>query len=184
MYSVLENNPVIAAVKSEAQFELALKSDVDIIFLLQSNIMCIEEFIKRSHTSEKYIFLHIDMADGLGRDSAAILYLKSLGIDGIITTRGNLVRIAHENGLKTVQRFFVLDSKSIETSLETLKTSKADMVEIMPGIMPKIIKIFSSEVAVPIIAGGLINDKKEVIDALSNGAVAISTSNEDIWFEK
>ena len=184
MYSVLENNPVIAAVKNENQFELAIKSGVDIIFLLHSNIMYIGDFIKKAHEAGKYIFLHIDMADGLGKDSAAILYLKSLSIDGIITTRGSLIKIAHENGLKTVQRFFVLDSKSIETSLETLKTSKADMIEIMPGIMPKIIKIFKDAVSTPIIAGGLISDKKEVIDALGSGADAISTSMEEIWFEK
>ena len=34
---------------------------------------------------------------------------------------------------------------------------------------------------VPVIAGGLIADKEDVIQALDAGAVAISTTNESVW---
>jgi glycerol uptake operon antiterminator len=51
----------------------------------------------------------------------------------------------------------------------------------MPGIASKIINIIQNKVKAPIIAGGLINNKKDVIEALSSGAVAISTSSSELW---
>lgn len=57
-----------------------------------------------------------------------------------------------------------------------------DAVEILPGLMPKIIKKLCSTVNVPIIAGGLISDKEDVMNALTAGAVAISVTNQRVWF--
>ncbi|NLM61842.1 MAG: glycerol-3-phosphate responsive antiterminator, partial [Clostridiales bacterium] len=34
----------------------------------------------------------------------------------------------------------------------------------------------------PIIAGGLISDKEDIITALAAGAIAISSTNHDVWF--
>ncbi|MEG1720939.1 MAG: glycerol-3-phosphate responsive antiterminator, partial [Pseudoflavonifractor sp.] len=34
----------------------------------------------------------------------------------------------------------------------------------------------------PIIAGGLIADKEDVTSALSAGAIAVSSTNREIWF--
>ena len=52
------------------------------------------------------------------------------------------------------------------------------MVEIMPGIMPEIIERLKIEIKIPIIAGGLISDKKDIIAALSVGADAEGMINE------
>ena len=34
----------------------------------------------------------------------------------------------------------------------------------------------------PVIAGGLISDKEDVIEALDAGAISVSTTNQDVWF--
>ena len=39
----------------------------------------------------------------------------------------------------------------------------------------------SKELRVPIIAGGLISDKEDVMAALKAGAIAISSTNESVW---
>jgi glycerol uptake operon antiterminator len=57
-----------------------------------------------------------------------------------------------------------------------------DYVEILPGVMPKVIKRINNLIHVPVIAGGLIADKEDVLAALSAGAVSISTTNEAVWF--
>lgn len=57
------------------------------------------------------------------------------------------------------------------------------MVEIMPGIMPEIIERLKIEIKIPIIAGGLISDKKDIIAALSAGADAVSTTKTGLWSE-
>ena len=37
-------------------------------------------------------------------------------------------------------------------------------------------------VSVPVIAGGLISDKEDIIAALDAGAASISTTKEELWF--
>jgi glycerol uptake operon antiterminator len=102
-------------------------------------------------------------------------------VDGIISTRTNIIKMAKEEGVFSIQRFFILDSHSIDTTLESLKSSKADMIEIMPGIIPKIIKRLKESVDIPIIAGGLIETKEEIKEILKSGAFAISTGKEELW---
>jgi glycerol uptake operon antiterminator len=55
------------------------------------------------------------------------------------------------------------------------------MVELMPGIIPEVLRRFTAEVDVPVIAGGLVTDRRQVIDALSAGAVGVSTGCQTLW---
>lgn len=52
----------------------------------------------------------------------------------------------------------------------------------MPGIIPKVLKEIRGYTDIPIIAGGLISDKKDIMAAFAAGADAISTTKEDLWF--
>ena len=175
----LEINPIIAAVHDH-QFEAALASPADVIFCLKASILKIAEQVKAAHAQGKCIFVHIDLADGVGKDRAGIEYLKCVpsgdprNVDGIISTRTQLVRQAKEKGLIAVQRFFALDSKGIESISENLENCSSDFIEIMPGVIGKIISRFSGG-NIPVIAGGLIETKKEVLSALECGALAVST---------
>lgn len=183
----IEDFPIIAAARHSEEFLAAVDSPCDIIFWLSPNIMTLKSDLAkaRSHPNgdDKKIFVHIDMADGIGKDSAGLEYLAYLGIDGIISTRGNLIKAAKESGLMTVQRFFILDSHSVVTAFETIKSSRPDMIEIMPGLMTRQISLFAETTDIPVIAGGLIETKSDVIGALSAGASAISTSKKELWFE-
>ena len=85
-------------------------------------------------------------------------------------------------GLLTVQRFFVLDSMALFNIGRQLATAEADAVEILPGVMPKVIRKISGSTDKPIIAGGLISDKEDVINALAAGAVSVSSTQRAIWF--
>lgn len=174
-------NRIIAAVRTKADFYDALASDVNIIFELSPDILTISQNIKLAHESGKRIFVHLDLAEGIGKDRSGIEYLKKLGIDGIISTRLNIIKFAKDAGLFAVQRFFILDSQSFNTTAETLKASKADMIEIMPGTVYKVIRKLASQTATPIIAGGLIDTEAEAAEAFSNGASAVSTGKKSIW---
>ena len=176
----LERSPVIAAVPNN-MLNAALESPVDIIFNLKVSILEIEECIKKAHQKGKRIFVHIDLADGIGKDKMGVQYLAGLGVDGIISTRAQLIRYAKETGLITVQRFFALDSKGVESIGEMLSATNPDLIEIMPGIASKIIKRFVPY-NIPVIAGGLIETKSELTEALKNGAEAISTGKKELWY--
>ena len=52
----------------------------------------------------------------------------------------------------------------------------------MPGVMPKVLKEIRAYTDIPIIAGGLISDKKDIMAAFDAGADAISTTKQELWF--
>ena len=177
---MLEQAPVIAAVQDN-KWDEAIRSPANIIFYLQANILSLKEKVDEAHKNDKLLFVHIDLAEGIGRDRSGVEYLTKLGIDGIMTTRSQLVRFAKENGLIAVQRFFLLDSKGFENINEIIDNTTPDMIEIMPGVIPKAVERFSSGM-VPVIAGGLVETKQEVTQALNAGATAISTGKQELWY--
>lgn len=136
------NKKIAAAIRTEKDFSKALKSRVDVVFLLHSNIITVNQSVKEIHSAGKKAFVHLDFAEGIGKDRAGIEFLAKNGVDGILTTRTNIVRMAKEYNLTTVQRFFIVDSHSLNTSMESIKISKPDIIEIMPGIVTKKIKEF------------------------------------------
>ena len=172
---------IIAAVQNHIEFEDALNGNTSLIFDLNSSILTLEKTIENVHARNKKLFIHIDLAEGIGKDKEGVQYLKNLGVDGIISTRSNIIKYAREAKLSSIQRFFVLDSKSVNSITETVKVSKPDMIEIMPGVIYKIIRNLKEELNIPIIVGGLIETQEEIDQALKEGALAISTSKKTFW---
>jgi len=176
----LEQNPVIAAV-GEDKWEEALASPAQVLFHLSAELTTIRERIRQAHEAGKLLLIHIDLAEGIGKDRVGIRYLASCGVDGIISTKAQLIRCAKEQGLLTVQRFFALDSKGMESIDEMLRITNPHLMEIMPGVIGKAIRRFSQG-RVPVIAGGLVQTKQEVTEALSCGATAVSTGQKSLWY--
>ena len=129
----------------------------------------------------KKVFIHMDFTEGIGKDRAGMEFLKMMGADGILTTKTNMIRPAKEAGLITVQRFFIVDSHSLGTSVDSIKISKPDIIEIMPGVVTKKIKEFADKASMPIIAGGLVETVEEVRAALQAGADVVSTGEAELW---
>lgn len=172
---------IIAAVKTEEDFCVALNSSVTHIFLICSNIMTIDGQLERAHKLGKKLFVHVDMSEGIGRDAAGVEYLAQHGVDGIITTRTGIIRAARELSLPIVQRIFAIDSQATKTSANAAGNYHPSFIEIMPGVIPKVIGKFCANTDIPIIAGGLVETREEVSAALASGAVAVSTGNRTLW---
>ena len=171
---------IIAAVRSRYEFEKAVTSEAENIFLLSANIIELLWYINTAKAHGKRLFLHMDMTEGLGKDASAVEYVSKLGVFGVISTRGNIIKAARALGLCTVQRFFIVDGQSVKTALETVHQTKPSYAELMPGLVYKAIKEFSSE-STPIIAGGLVSTAEEIKAAFEAGAVAVSTSESSLW---
>ena len=179
--SVFSSRKVAAAVRTREDFEISLTSKVDVIFLLYSSIMNLESYIKKAHEAGKKIFIHMDFVEGVGKDRAGMEFLKSIEADGILTTKTNMIRPAKDCGLITVQRFFIDDSHSVDTAVESIRIAKPDVVEIMPGVVEKKIKEFAQKVSMEILTGGLIEFKSDVDMAINAGATAVSTASRELW---
>ena len=178
----LHDAPVIAAVKSDEDLSRALTSDCAAIFFLYGTILNIASLVNAAKEAGKIALVHVDLIEGLsGRDNIAVDFLaeKTLA-DGVISTRPNLIRRAKELKLISVQRFFLLDSIAYENVLR--QSSNADIVDILPGAMPRVLSRLASQLRQPLIASGLLADKQDVISALGAGAIAVSTTSEPLWF--
>lgn len=175
-------NLVIAAIVTLDKLETAIKSQCKTIFLLTGTIFNLQDSIDKIHQAGKKVYVDVDLMEGFGKDPVFLEYLSNvLKPDGIITTKGNLIKTARSLNLFAIQRIFVFDSKSFNSGIDSVTKIKPDAVEILPGIMPKIIRKARDEAKLPVISGGLILDKEDIDDAINAGAIAITTSNELLW---
>lgn len=180
----LKTRPVLAGVRDPRQIEPAIRHGVGVLFILGGDIFALQESVAKTHAEGRLIFAHVDLIKGVGRDEAGVRFLaKHVGIDGILTTRSNLVTPARREGLIVVQRLFVLDSESLTAGLPTVEKAAPDAVEVLPGV---ILPIIAQELTVrgtlpPLIAGGLIRTAAQVEAVLGAGAVAVSTSQTSLW---
>ena len=182
LHDALEEAPVIAAVKDMEGLRLSLETDCTVIFVLFGDICSIADIVEAGKVGGKLVVVHLDLITGLSTKEIAVDFIhKYTRADGIISTKPALIKRARELGLGSVLRFFALDSLAIESIRRQLTLVTPDLVEVIPGPMPKVIKRLAEGIRVPVIAGGLISDKEDVLAVLDAGALAISTTNSDVW---
>ena len=185
-YDAVEANPVIAAVKNDAGLQAAVEmEEIQVIFVLYGDVCTIPEILERIKAAGKKAMVHIDLIAGLSAKEISVEFIaRQTRADGIITTKPALVRRAKELGIFAVLRFFVIDSlalKNIENLEMQCGTSRPDFIEVLTGVMPKVLGRIAKVSRIPMIAGGLITEKEDVIAALSVGAIAVSSTNQDVW---
>lgn len=182
----VEDNPIIAAVKDDEGLQTSLTTETGVIFILYGDICTIPDIVKKIKDAGKTAMVHVDLISGLSSKDIALDFIRqSTEADGIITTKSNLIPHAKELGLNTILRYFVLDSMALVNIEKGARNGvvQPDFIEFLPGIiLPEMIRKINSISRVPVIAGGLISNKSGVMNALSNGAVAISTTNQKVWF--
>jgi glycerol uptake operon antiterminator len=175
---LLRKNPVILAVKSAAGLEKSLTEAYGIVFVLFGDLLTIPHIVAKLKDADKTVLVHLDLIEGLSsRDVAVDFLVENTRADGVLSTKANLVKHAKSRGLLAVQRFFVLDSMALINVEKHFPLEYADAIEILPGLMPKVIRKLAALIDKPIIAGGLISDQEDVRHALEAGAVSVSTTN-------
>ncbi len=181
MKEIIEDTPVIMAVKDQAGIRQCLGQESRVVFILFGDICNIDEIVKTIKEAGKLAIVHMDLISGLGSKEVSVDFIRrTTDADGIISTKPALIKRGRELGLFTVLRLFVLDSIALENVMKQ-EGANADMIEILPGIMPKITQRIVKSLSIPVICGGLISDREDIINALNAGAVAISTTNTEAW---
>lgn len=183
--NALLETKVIMAVRNIDSLERALCRDGKVIFVVYGNLASIEYGIKKAKKTDKFIFIHLDMIEGIALSNVAVEYLKTkyAGDFGIITTKNGIVKQCSDENIPVIKRVFALDSLSVDTIMEQREIARrADAVEIMPGFVPDVVRRFKSSFPdKPIISGGLLTEEKEIRALWEAGSVAISTTTEELW---
>lgn len=176
------NQTILPAVRNMKDFEELMKRDMAYIILLETHLAQLPSLIRFAKKHEKKVILHADLIQGLKHDEAATQFLcQMLQPDGIISTHGAVISTAKKNHILAIQRVFLIDSHSLKTSYRVLQNSKPDYLEVLPGVLPDIIREVKSGTHTPILAGGFIRTREEIDTVLEAGATAVTTSHRELW---
>ncbi len=175
--------PVIPALRAADEWQdVHLKTGPQVVFLLGGSINTVAEPVALLQRRGWQVFLHVDMLKGLTTDADGLKFLADyVGPQGIISTHAHTIQVAKKNNLVAIQRLFVVDSQSIETGINQVRTARPDAVELMPGLIPRAIRQMVQQLPCPIIAGGLVTESEQISAALHAGACSVSTSRRVLW---
>lgn len=178
----LEQNPIIAAVKDMEQLQASLKSPVRIVILLFGDICTLEKLINAVKAAGKLVIVHADFIIGFSQKEVVADYIQQrTQADGIISTRPNLIQRSKSIGLFSILRIFLIDSMALDSLNRRQVIKVADAIELLPGVIPYVIRSTWESTHLPLITGGLIRNKLDIVNALSAGAIGVSTSNAELW---
>ena len=178
---ILNSNPLIAAAKIHDLKE-AVNSNVGSVILMEAklNELLEEEF--RKIKKKKPIFIHIDLLKGLSNDKEAIEFIKKyVNPAGVVSTKSSVIKSAKKKGLIAIQRIFLIDTKSLNSAIETIKDNNPDIVEVMPALAYSIAPSIKELTNKPVIMAGLIENEKQILDGLNSGADGVSFGKKDLW---
>lgn len=174
--------PVIPEIKNDEWLQSLDKSDSAIVYILYGDIITIPSIVEQVKRRGKYALVHLDLIDGLSPREISVDFIKQYTkADGIISTKHVVIKRANELGLFSVQRFFMMDGITYANIAKYVRTCNPDIVELMPCGLAKVIRYLVEIIHRPVVAAGLTQDKEDIIGALSAGAVAVATSNRDMW---
>lgn len=176
------NKHILPAIRSMKDMEKFFKMDYERCVLLDTHIGHLQGILEQMKKHQKEVMLHIDLIKGLSNDEAAVEYvIQQYKPHGIISTKSKIIKRAKKLNTLTILRVFILDSTALSRSIELIKQSDPDLVEVLPGVATKVIKEISDKTGKRIIAGGLINTKEEIDLAIKSGAQYVTSSDITIW---
>ncbi|MHB8170220.1 MAG: glycerol-3-phosphate responsive antiterminator [Thermincolia bacterium] len=180
---LINGQKIIASLRRREDLtEIANHKCIKTVFVLNSNLLELKKTVHEIKGKGKNVFVHIDLVEGLGKDSEGVKFLKAVGVNGIITTKLSLIRTAKEEGLMTVQRFFMVDSEAVKTGIKMVKLEKPEAMEILPAFLPKYyLDVIKNELGIPTNAGGLIRTEEDVKQVLDTGFCTVTTSRRTLW---
>ncbi len=181
--SELRENRIIPGIKDPRGLQKALKSDSTMVFVLYGDILNIGEIVDQIKQAGKQAYVNVDLLEGVTYKDIIIRYLKqNTRADGVLSSKAALLKTAKKLGMKTIHRFFIIDSFSFSSLQKQIAISRPDVLEILPG-WPKLVTWTREIIDMPIISGGMICFEEDVQAALDAGALSVSTTNTELWQE-
>lgn len=172
---------MIPAVRTEGEaLEKALSGDHPGIFVLGGDVF---KLTHRLTTEERRppVFVNVDVIGGVAGDTTGIGFL-SRHVEGIISTRSQVIELANSADLVTIQHLFAIDANAIERGLKRIERAKPRCVEVLPALSyPSMVSRYPEVLDRPVLAGGLLKTPEEVSFVLNAGAIGVSTSHQGLW---
>jgi glycerol uptake operon antiterminator len=184
-FNSLIGYPIIAEVNTLEEFDLALESICQNIFMMTGNIFNLRQLCKKAHSKSKNIYIYIDAIEGYSKDSWGLEFIsKNIEIDGIITSKPALMEQSKEMGIFTLGRFSVYNEYKLNYTIEKIREMRPHCAIVLPGVLSHLMVKIIEETKTPLISSGFLDTREAVIKSLESGATGISTvhfTKEDIY---
>jgi glycerol uptake operon antiterminator len=173
---------IVPAIRDLKNLDKFLQSPYQYGVILEIHIAQLKHVMELIKKHNKKVLIHADLIHGLKNDEYSTEYLcQEIKPFGIISTRMNVIQKAKQRGIMGILRVFLIDSYALEKSLAILSKGCPDYIEVLPGTLTGTIREVAQNVKVPILAGGFIRTIEDVKQTLEAGAIAVTTSNVDLW---
>ena len=157
---------------------IAKETDWPCIMLKMGEVGNIRGIVNYIHKHGKKVMVHLDSLKGIAKDKEGARYLKQIGVDAIISMRAQFIRTLHDAGMVTILGAFLVDSASVNQTIQNVRNNKPDILCSMPVTVPdEIYRKLLDHIQVPIMAGGLGVDAGVIDHAISCGVQTIAVTD-------
>jgi glycerol uptake operon antiterminator len=179
---MLFNQKIIPAISNHQDLKKFLSLPMDYGILMNFQLAQLPELVKMMKEHKKKVLIHSELIRGLSSDEYGAIYLiQTLQVDGLISSKPKVIEICKKRGVLGILRFFLKDTISLEQSIEVARKTEPDYLEILPAISTDIIGMIKKHLNVDILMGGLIQTKEHIQKCIQAGAIAVTTSNPNLW---
>ncbi|MDV5227698.1 glycerol-3-phosphate responsive antiterminator [Providencia rettgeri] len=182
------NNTIIPSVRNYKYFERALASRSEYILLPDADIGNLQSMIGKCHKAGKKVLVHLELLGGFKPDQAGVTVLKNFyKVDGVISSNFTALRYAKKEGLETIFRVLLVDSRSLEQASNMVKNYSVDVdaIELLPAEYActcfDLLKRSFNQANTQFIAGGFVKRKYLVEKIFYTGFNGITTSEHTLW---
>ena len=136
---------MLPAVKDEDACPWALRCESRVVFLLGGDLLSIRRWIDLTHEAGKQAAVHLDLVGGLAPREVAVDWLQQQGPTASSPPGRTSSAGVGELGLLTVLRVFAIDSKAVGNLQKETEMVTPDVIEILPGTLPRVIERLSKK---------------------------------------
>ncbi|MBQ9155861.1 MAG: glycerol-3-phosphate responsive antiterminator [Eubacterium sp.] len=180
--SLTGGRPVVPSCVDTRQLKYVVEfTSYPCVMLKMGDISNIRKIVAYIHRFEKKVMLHMDSLKGVAKDKEGARYLKQIGVDAVISMRAQNIRMLHDAGLITLLGAFLVDSASVNQTIQNVHTVKPDVLIAMPITVPDVIyQKLKREITVPIMGGGLGVDHRVIDHAIECGVESCAVTDRAI----
>lgn len=146
------------------------------------DINTIGKVVAYVHQKKKKVMLHMDSVKGISNEKAGFHYLKRIGVDAVITMKSQYIRMIREEEMLAILGTFLVDSASVNLTVQNIYTNKPDAIIAMPMTIPdEVYEKLKGNGKIPVLAGGL-GVSCEIVDrVLELGISACAVTDKEIY---
>lgn len=177
----LRSNPVIATLFGEEGIDAFRAAPTRFCLVANLELHRVAEIFGEFKDESTFPILNVDSVPGLAANADGLEFLRRIEVPGIVSTHSQTVVRAPSCGMLSLQKVFVTDRSNLGRAMASIKQSRAHIVQLMPWpVVPYLDREFLDEIG-PFIVSGFVNSPEDVERALDLGALAVSTSQQELW---